>query len=176
MIHLMETMKYHFQPMALQEETGTLDFGLLMEILPNIKGKPLYRKFGNFHGLKELNLNFDNLDSSIGFDEELGETADAVVYHPETLNPTTKDEFTYFITDAKNMFYDRANNNRPVLRRGSRIERLPDSSTVGDLVKRMNNMLFCPDKRHSMIKHGSGWQPLPEGAEPIIYEPFRWAV
>lgn len=69
---IMECIKYHFQPMAMYED-GKLDLNLIREILPTIKGKPLYRKFGAFHagsnnahpGSKMLNVNFKEKEESI---------------------------------------------------------------------------------------------------------------
>eukprot|EP00903_Cladosiphon_okamuranus_P000391 g389.t1 len=62
---IMECIKYHFEPMATKKD-GTYDFDLICDILPAIKGKPLFRKFGAFHsgsknahpGAKELNINY----------------------------------------------------------------------------------------------------------------------
>ena len=77
--------------------------------MPNIFRKPLYRKFGNLHGVKELNINdsgslIEEVKESV---EELGDMA----IHPETGEPDSA--HTYVIVSARNVFYDFQNKLKP---------------------------------------------------------------
>jgi len=117
MYGIMECIKYHFEPMALNTHTGFMDYELLQEIIPAIKGKPLYRKFGNFHGVSELNIN-DNIEDEIN--EVISETAHENVLHPETNQPVTPDSYDYVMLSAKSIFYDRNNNFKPFVKRSAK--------------------------------------------------------
>ncbi|HVA97453.1 MAG TPA: protein rep [Bacteroidia bacterium] len=55
---IMECIKYHFEPVAILDESGHLNVEFVAEVLPLIYGKPLYRKFGFLHGIKQLNVNY----------------------------------------------------------------------------------------------------------------------
>jgi hypothetical protein len=109
MAGVLECLKYHFEPVAFDKTTGIYEFDLLREILPNIFRKPLYRKFGNLHGVKELNINDSNdLHSEIGEAvEELGD----IPTNPET--GQTDSAYCYVVVSARNIFYDLKNNLKP---------------------------------------------------------------
>lgn len=106
---IMECLKYHFEPFVLEDATGNFDIELILEILPNIYKQPLYRKFGKFHGVKELNVNsqfdFESIKEEL---EEVG--GDAV--HPITGEELGRDEYQYIMADPQYVFHDKANNNR----------------------------------------------------------------
>lgn len=130
---VMECIKYHFEPMCLNKEDGSYDFDLMCEILPQIQGKPLYRKFGNFHGVKELNV----IDADIeDIQETLEETANDEVIHPITCEPLSRSEYHYVIIAARNIHYDSKNNFKPFLRKGVR-KRYVDAPTLGRALKNM---------------------------------------
>ncbi|PHN00714.1 hypothetical protein [Flavilitoribacter nigricans] len=109
----MECIKYHFQPMAMYED-GTLDFKLIEEILPAIKGKPLYRKFGAFHagtkkahpGAKMLNINYNPEESGAELAEDLADTGHDQVVDPETGEPALREEYQYFLISLAKVFVD----------------------------------------------------------------------
>jgi len=110
---IMECIKYHFQPMAMYED-GSLDFDLICEILPSIKGKPLYRKFGAFHagtknaheGAKMLNINYK--EDKIGQEmvNELKENGHDEVVNPETGEEALREEYIYFAISLAKVFLD----------------------------------------------------------------------
>lgn len=103
----MECLKYHFQPTAIEKD-GSLDFELVAEILPEIKGKPLYRKFGAFHagsknahpGASTLNMNHSQDDAEEAV-KELTENGDETITDPITGEEQEREEYTYFITKLK---------------------------------------------------------------------------
>jgi hypothetical protein len=94
---IMECLKYHFEPLALKDSDGNYDMDLITQILPEIFGRPLYKKFGVFHGVKELNVSetseellADEITDTL---EELGTEA----FHPDTLEPMDVGETQFFI-------------------------------------------------------------------------------
>ncbi len=110
---IMECLKYHFQPMALKED-GSLNFSLICEILPAIKGKPLYRKFGAFHSgtknahpdAKLLNINSKPEDFAKEAKEILEETGEAEITNPETGEPALREEYVYFLVNLEKVYVD----------------------------------------------------------------------
>lgn len=110
---VMECLKYHFEPMALKND-GSLDFDLICEILPAIKGKPLYRKFGAFHSstknahpdAKLLNINSKPSDFVQEAKEVLEETGEAEITNPETGEPALREEYTYYLVNLEKVYVD----------------------------------------------------------------------
>lgn len=109
---VMECIKYHFEPMAFDKENGLFQFDLLREILPNIYRKPLYRKFGNLHGVKELNINENPADPTEEIKEAIEELGSDAV-NPETGEPDT--EFNYVVVSASAIFYDLKDKLKPTI-------------------------------------------------------------
>ena len=110
---VMECIKYHFQPMAIQDD-DSLDFDLIVQLLPAIKGRPLYRKFGAFHGgsknahpaASTLNVNYtpdDNEEAA----KELAENGSETILDPSTGEPQEREEYTYFVTKLKHAHVDK---------------------------------------------------------------------
>ncbi|MEL7249905.1 MAG: hypothetical protein AAFO03_15865 [Bacteroidota bacterium] len=108
---IMECMKYHFEPMAMQDN-GCYDFELLREILPAIKGKPLYRKFGAFHSRAKNahpeahTLSFNYKDDAEEIIADLEDTGRSEVTHPETGKPVAKEDFMYFLVSMSKVYFD----------------------------------------------------------------------
>ncbi len=110
---IMECIKYHFQPLALRDDGG-LNFGLICEILPTIKGKPLYRKFGAFHSgtknahpdSKLLNINSKPEDFAKEAKEILEETGEAEITNPETGEPALREEYIYYLVNLDKVYVD----------------------------------------------------------------------
>lgn len=109
MAGVLECLKYHFEPVAFDKDNGVYNFELLRQILPNVFRKPLYRKFGNLHGLKELNLN--ESDSLIEETKEAVEELGKEAVNPDSGNPDS--EHIYIVVSARNVFYDLQKNLRP---------------------------------------------------------------
>jgi hypothetical protein len=96
-VAVLETISYHFKPLVFKEGTSTYDIEMIMEVLPAIYGKALYRKFGCLHGEKSLNAKDNSLledyeETSEEYDEETGE-----VFQPH-----------YFSTNPLNMYVKEA--------------------------------------------------------------------
>ncbi len=114
---MMECLKYHFEPFALERD-GKYDMPLIDEILPNIYRQPLYRKFGNFHGVKELNVNFkaSPLEQASEIIEEYG----GEVIHPETHQVADRSEYRYFTADPLYVYHDKTENLKPKIAQARR--------------------------------------------------------
>lgn len=110
---IMECIKYHFEPMAMSED-GSLDFDLIAEILPSIKGKPLYRKFGAFHagaknahpGARMLNMNYKEEDIIQEMADDLSNNSHEAVINPETGEEALREEYIYFSVSLAKVFLD----------------------------------------------------------------------
>lgn len=57
---VMECIKYHYKPGALERIDGNYDIELIQEVLNNTKNLRMYSRFGAFYKIKELS--FNNLD------------------------------------------------------------------------------------------------------------------
>ena len=97
---VMECIKYHFEPAAMNKDTGEYDLDLIAEVLTSTFRKPLYRKFGAWHTVKSLNMSTEN-----ELMDELAENADQVV-NPNTLQPVDADSYRYIITNAAGVKHD----------------------------------------------------------------------
>lgn len=135
MAGIMECIKYHFEPMALNKEDLSYDFDLLSEILPAIQGKPLYRKFGNLHGVKELNIN-ESIEAEI--EDVIQEVANENITHPETGEPVENTSYRYMMVSAKSIFYDRNNKYKPFIKKSARKVLLNQYSLKEALLYMMN--------------------------------------
>lgn len=104
---LMECIKYHFEPYAMNKDDKSYDFELMAETLPLLKNKPLYKKFGAFHGTdmgKELNLKSKSEPEEIVSDLE--DCGNEDVIHPITLQPCLREEYRYVICNASDIYLD----------------------------------------------------------------------
>lgn len=137
---IMECIKYHFEPLCFNKADGTVDFQLLEEILPEIAGKPLYRKFGNFHGLKELNINESDAELTSEVMEDLADTGRDHATHPETGQVGEPGDFDFLIVNARKIYYDRDDNLRPRIGKFAKRIHMPDCRSVAQALKRMCNM------------------------------------
>lgn len=109
---ILETIKYHFEPFVLKKETGEYDFNMLVELIPHISGQPLYRKFGAFHGVKELNLSEKPTKEEMAqeVEELLEDLDDTAVLNPVTLQPAEPlINYRYVVCHASNIFYAQNN-------------------------------------------------------------------
>ncbi len=82
---VLETIKYHFAPLAFDKGNQTFDIELMKELLPVIYRKQLYKKFGCIHGEKSLNIREDGTDILIedfqdGINPETGEIISEIEY------------------------------------------------------------------------------------------------
>jgi hypothetical protein len=98
-IAVLETISYHFKPLIFKEGASIYDIETIIEVLPAIYGKTLYRKFGCLHGEKSLNAKDNSLlddyaETSEEYDEETGE-----VFQPH-----------YFSTNPLNMYVKESEN------------------------------------------------------------------
>lgn len=141
MAGIMECIKYHFEPMAMKKD-GQFDFDLICEILPAIKGKPLYRKFGAFHAstknahpnARMLSLNFKEEDTITDIAEELEEYGRENITHPETGEIVPREDYRYFLTNLSKVYFDPEDNLKIKLSPGVRIRYLQAQNVFDALV------------------------------------------
>lgn len=131
MFGILECIKYHFEPMSLKKD-GNLDVELLCEILPNIKNKKMYQRFGAFYGgcknahpdCKLLNLSaskdaLDNVENDlkgIEFNE---------VVHPETGQKLEPTDYQYLIVKLTDVYVDEADQDKIKIKRNAKRSYLP---------------------------------------------------
>jgi hypothetical protein len=115
---VLETISYHFKPQLFQKTEHSMDVEAIVDMLPKVHGKILYRKFGVLHGEKSLNVKDNSLiedfeETTEEIDEETGE-----VFHTQ-----------YFITNPLNV-YSKGENNVIVLsnRADARVQMLRANS------------------------------------------------
>lgn len=87
---VMETISYHFEPLAFEKEDKTIDLELLVELLPKLHGTRLYSKFGCLQGESSLNVK----ESGITLNDDFKEVLELLV-----------NEDTGEITEADNEYF-----------------------------------------------------------------------
>jgi hypothetical protein len=75
---VLETISYHYEPMLFNITRDTYDIETIVEVLPKVYRKALYRKFGCLHEEKSLNVKDNSLledyeETADDVDEETGE-------------------------------------------------------------------------------------------------------
>lgn len=85
---IVETLKYHFEPLAFKSEDGDFDAELIVDMLPILKGQRLYGKYGEFYRDPDLRLDAIEEDDT----QEV-----LAMAGPEVLAPdgTPADDFEY---------------------------------------------------------------------------------
>lgn len=154
---IMECIKYHFEPMALKED-GTYDFDLIADILPEIKGKSLYRRFGAFHSrsknahhdVKSLSLNFKEEDSVQELMEELEEFGQEQVTHPETGQAVARGSYRYFLVNLSKVLFDPDDDMRIKISPGVK-KRYVQANTVANAIVDMKLIAMHSQQRISRI-------------------------
>lgn len=140
---IMECIKYHFEPSGMQAN-GTADIELMIEILPEMKGKPLYRKFGAFHaGTKDAHefasmLNYNsNLDDFEAIEEEIELNANSEVLHPETGEIVERDSYKYMVVPMNKVWFDASRDYKPRLSHRVKRRYIPDAFTMREALMEM---------------------------------------
>lgn len=137
---VVEAISYHFEPQCFDKENGEMDLDLMVNIMPELEGKPLYRKFGCLHREKSLNIKFKAEERLL---DDFEDSASDVVIHPDTLKPAEREEYEFFITNAASVFHDVALNLRPFL--------IPEAKVLV-----LNSAINTPDALHGMAKMALG--------------------
>jgi len=126
---IMESIKYHFEPLAFDKQEKTFDLDLMAEVGPVIYRKQLYKKFGCLHGEKALNLKEEDIlqedfeDSAALIDEETGEIIP---------------EYEFFVCSPAYIYHSPEDENKLVLSRNAKkkmqkIQAFSVSQAVGRL-------------------------------------------
>ncbi|MDR0606409.1 MAG: protein rep [Bacteroidales bacterium] len=115
---VMETISYHFAPKLFEDKEGNFNVNRIIEMLPAVYKKSLYRKFGCLHGEKSLNVRDDSLledyiETSEAFDEETGEVFETEYFATSPLNMYVKgNENKIHVYKNSNIHYIRGVNGR----------------------------------------------------------------
>lgn len=135
---IMEAISYHFEPHAFNKKDKTIDIPLLIEILPKVKNKILYRKFGCLHKEERLNLNYKNEAAKL--QAELAEFQEMQV-DESTGELTTGKE--YFILNPSHVCHDEQNDNKIFLsKKGRKMRKFMHVNCTTDAVKVMSSMVL----------------------------------
>jgi len=137
MFGILECIKYHFEPMSLKKD-GNLDVELLCEILPNIKNKKMYQRFGAFYGgcknahpdCKLLNLSSSPTEALDTVENDLKGVEFNEVVHPETGEKISPDDYQYLIVKMTDIYIDEENENRIKLKPRAKKSYLPEGITL----------------------------------------------
>ena len=101
---VMEAISYHFKPQCFDEIDGKFKLDELAELLPVLKGKPLYGKFGALHGETTLNVNYKTPVESLN--EDLEDSKEII----DTSNSNFDLDVCFMIIEPSLIFYDRYEN------------------------------------------------------------------
>jgi hypothetical protein len=144
---IMETISYHFEPLALMKDDNKIDVPLLVELLPHTFGLRMYSKFDCLYGEKSLNIRENALIEDYGevvellVDEDTGELSPeneyficnpALIYHKKN---DTDDKDTDVILSHK----------------AKQTMRVLAAHTTGEAVKEMSLIVkaMLKDKKHN---------------------------
>jgi hypothetical protein len=137
---VMECLKYHFEPFSLcnPDENGEMqyDMELLVDLLPKMKGKPLYQKFGAFRGVAELNINAPKTAASEAA-ELLADFAHEEIINPDTLQQAERDEYTYFLASTASVYHDRDCCLRPKIGKKAPRQYLHEARNMAEALRHM---------------------------------------
>ena len=105
---VLETISYHFKPKIFNMGDHSHDIATIVDMLPKVYKKVLYRKFGCLHGEKSLNVNDDSLledfeDVSEMIDTETGEVLQTQFFiaNPIHVYPKGKDNEIALLQKAR---------------------------------------------------------------------------
>jgi len=92
---VMETISYHFKPQMFRDSEHKMDIEAIVDMLPKVHGKVLYRKFGVLHGEKSLNVKDNTLiadyeETTEDVDEETGEVFETQYFITNPINVYAK--------------------------------------------------------------------------------------
>lgn len=130
-----EALSYHFTPQCLNKKDGTLDMDLLLEVMPAIEGKQLYRKFGCLH--KESSLNIKPPKGEDKLQEDFLESGQDEVVHPTTLQPVGREEYQFFIANSAAVWHNSSDNNKPLISKTAKKMYLHDARDTLDAIDQM---------------------------------------
>ncbi len=141
---VLETIKYHFEPLAFDKVNKTFDLELMKELLPVIYRKQLYRKFGAIHGDKALNIKEDGTETTM---EDFSDSVDLET--GEITNPVS-----YFVVNPAFVFHKKDSDNEIVLSGLARTKlKNIDAITTSGAIKQMSEMVQASLKHSSHINN-----------------------
>lgn len=146
---IMETIKYHFEPLAFDKENRSFDLDLMAELMPVIYRKQLYKKFGCLHGEASLNMK----DGAEALEEDYGEAAELV--DEETGEITAR--FNYFVCNPAYVYHVPDHDNAIVLSKiGRERARKLEAHSTSNAIHQLGRMVQASIKTKSSTQK----QPL----------------
>jgi plasmid rolling circle replication initiator protein Rep len=84
-VAVMETISYHFKPKIFNSENGFYDIDTIVDLLPHVYRRTLYRKTDCLHGEKSLNVKDNSLtedyeETAEEYNEETGEVYESIYF------------------------------------------------------------------------------------------------
>ncbi len=110
---VMETISYHFEPLAFDKEDKKIDVALMVDLAPRIFHLSLFAKFGCLRGEKSLNIS----EKAVSVEEEFVETAEMLV-DEDTGEVIASNDF--FITSPANIFAIQNQDDKLILRKNTK--------------------------------------------------------
>jgi hypothetical protein len=144
---IMECLKYHFKPCSFEDGHGGYDMALLTDVLPNIFRKPLYRKFGAFHGVKCLNISENVAQQESDEIAEVLADVGAEAFHPDTLEDMAPGETTYMIVPMYKVGFNKGKR-RMYVHRSKATEIIPEQYSSGTSSAIWYYMQYMIERRH----------------------------
>lgn len=140
---IMECLKYHFEPAAIEDSEGKIDLGLLCELLPNVYKQRLYGKFGGLYGIKSLNVQEEKLDA-VNTNEQLSEAEEKLenakeeMHHPFTGYPVKTGSLVFVSVDIKKVIFNKNKKHSRINYNDIHyaIEASPGQNTLSNAIKR----------------------------------------
>ena len=108
---VMETISYHFEPQCFDKKNGEYDLDLMVDIMPELHGKPLYRKFGCLHSEASLNI---KQAVSEQIEDDLKESTNEAIINPETLEVADREQYDFVIMNPAQLYHIPEDNYRIV--------------------------------------------------------------
>jgi len=136
-----EAISYHFEPQCFDKDSGEIDVDLMLDIMPILEGKPLYRKFGCLHGEKSLNIKVPKEEQA---EEDFAESGAKTVINPITFSQATRDDYEFFICNPSHLYHIKEENLKPVTSRSAVKYYLDDAP---DTLVALNLMSFLALQR-----------------------------
>ena len=146
---VMETISYHFEPQCFDKKEGEYDIELMLNIMPVLQGKPLYRKFGCLHREQSLNIKISTAER---IQEDFSESGSQEVINPVSFIPAEREEYTFFVSNPACVYHIESEALKPVFSRSSKRTYLNDPPDTISALTEMTYMFVDSVFRDSAKK------------------------
>jgi hypothetical protein len=140
---IMETISYHFEPHAFDKSVKEINIPLLLDILPKVRNKRLYDKFGILYNEKRLNIKSKNEADQL--EKDLYETLEMKVN--EDTGELINDK-KYFILNPSHVCHDKEKDNNIFLsKKGQKNRKYLQSHSTGEAINEMSDLVMRTHKK-----------------------------